>query len=175
MNVGSNKNARRKKKLKYIYISLLLVLLPIILYNSMKTNTPKRNLDETICTIYTIFEESRTCTIDKTTIDQDIINGLKGSESSSYYEYLSNSIFQDKNEATTKEDNEIISIGKLESDEEINLGECEDILKNFYIIQPAQTIYKHQYNVSNYKTPVIALNSFLSKLILMLVSIVVKP
>ena len=175
MNVGSNKNARRKKKLKYIYISLLLVLLPIILYNSMKMNISKRNLDETICTIYTIFEESRTCTIDKTTIDQDIINGLKGSESSSYYEYLSSSIFQDKNEATTKEDNEIISIGKLESDEKINLGECEDILKNFYIIQPAQTIYKHQYNVSNYKTPVIALNSFLSKLILMLVSIVVKP
>ena len=85
MNVGSNKNARRKKKLKYIYISLLLLLLPIILYNSMKINMSKRNLDETICTIYTIFEESRTCTIDKTTIDQDIINGFKGSEPSSYY------------------------------------------------------------------------------------------
>ena len=165
MNVGSNKNARRKKKLKYIYISLLLVLLPIILHNSMKMNISKRNLDETICTIYTIFEESRTCTIDKTTIDQDIINGLKGSESSSYYEYLSSSIFQSKNEATTKEDNEIISIGKLESDEKINLGECEDRLKDIYNIHPAQTfiIYKHQYNVSNYKTPVIGFELFFNQ------------
>ena len=146
MNVGSNKNARRKKKLKYIYISLLLVLLPIILYNSMKMNISKRNLDETICTIYTIFEESRTCTIDKTTIDQDIINGLKGSESSSYYEYLSSSIFQDKNEAKTKEDNEIISIGKLESDEEINLGKCEYLLRIYNNISDSETIiiYKHQ-------------------------------
>ena len=165
MNVGSNKNARRKKKLKYIYISLLLVLLPIILYNSMKMNISKRNLDETICTIYTIFEESRTCTIDKTTIDQDIINGLKGSESSSYYEYLSSSIFQDKNEATTKEDNEIISIGKLESDEKINLGECGYLLRINNNISFSETfiIYKHQYNVSNYKTPVIGFELFFNQ------------
>ena len=165
MNVGSNKNARRKKKLKYIYISLLLVLLPIILHNSMKMNISKRNLDETICTIYTIFEESRTCTIDKTTIDQDIINGLKGSESSSYYEYLSSSIFQDKNEATTKEDNEIISIGKLESDEEINLGKCEYLLRIYNNISDSETIiiYKHQYNVSNYKTPVIGFELFFNQ------------
>ena len=154
-----------KKKLKYIYISLLLVLLPIILHNSMKMNISKRNLDETICTIYTIFEESRTCTIDKTTIDQDIINGLKGSESSSYYEYLSNSIFQDKNEATTKEDNEIISIGKLESDEKINLGECGYLLRINNNISFSETfiIYKHQYNVSNYKTPVIGFELFFNQ------------
>jgi hypothetical protein len=128
-------------------------------------NISKRNLDEAICTIYTIFEESRTCTIDKTTIDQDIINGLKGSESSSYYEYLSSSIFQDKNEAKTKEDNEIISIGKLESDEEINLGKCEYLLRIYNNISDSETIiiYKHQYNVSNYKTPVIGFELFFNQ------------
>ena len=158
MNDGSNKNTIRKNQPKLMSISILLLFLQIILCNSITMNKPQRNLDEIttitnqfddeiiICDIYSMFKESRTCKINKTSIDQDIINGLAGSESSQYYEFLSSFYFQDKDEISTKEDNEIFSIGKLEKDEEIDFMECESRLKDCYKIPRDQTIiiYKHQ-------------------------------
>ena len=152
MNAGSNKNTIRKNQPKLMSISILLLFLQIILCNSLAMNKPQRNLDEIstitnqfngeikICDIYSIFEEARTCKINKTSIDQDLINGLAGSESSQYYEFLSSFYFQDKDEISTKEDNEIFSIGKLEKDEEIDFMECEPALKDWYWIAKNQTI-----------------------------------
>ena len=174
MNAGSNKNTIRKNKPKLMSISIFLLFLQIILCNSIAMNKPQRNLDEIstitnqfddeiiICDIYSMFKESRTCKINKTSIDQDIINGLAGSESSQYYEYLSSSIFQYKNEVSTKEDNEIFTIGKLEKDEEFDFMDCEDKLKNYYKIPYNETIiiYKHQINEEGYKAPVIGFELF---------------
>ena len=169
MNAGSNKNTIRKNQHKIMSISILLLFLQIILCNSLAMNKPQRNLDEIstitnqfngeikICDIYSIFEEARTCKINKTSIDQDLINGLAGSESSQYYEFLSSFYFQDKDEILTKEDNEIFSIGKLEKDEEIDFMECESRLKYCYNIPLDQTIiiYKHQIRKKNYIATII--------------------
>ena len=116
----------------------------------------------TICDIYSIFNEAKTCTFNIATANEDIIDGLKDS---SYRKYLIDTILNGKNESSIKEGNQIFSISILRYDNVINLGSCEINIRRYYNISEAENLYIYKniiYDLSQH-TPNVTFEVFHKK------------
>ena len=113
----------------------------------------KRTLEgEEICDIYNIFNETRTCRINVTTANQNIIEGLKDE---SYRKFLIDNFLQNEDGISVKEGNDIFSLTLQGKDKVIDLDQCEVKLRYMYNIPDAGYlyIYKHEVNITIYDIP----------------------
>ena len=113
----------------------------------------KRTLEgEEICDIYNIFNETRTCRINVTTANQNIIEGLKVE---SYRKFLIDNFLQNENGISVREGNDIFSLTIQGKDKIIDLADCEVKLRYKYYIPDAGYlyIYKHEVNITKYDIP----------------------
>ena len=113
----------------------------------------KRTLEgEEICDIYNIFNETRTCRINVTTANQNIIEGLKDE---SYRKFLIDNFLQNEDGISVKEGNDIFSLTIQGKDKVIDLDQCEGKLRYMYNIPDAVYlyIYKHEVNITIYDIP----------------------
>ena len=97
--------------------------------------------DTKICSfedIFNIEDEEIICKINATKIHLEIIEGLK---SQSFRENFINKIPKNQTKISVNKDNYIFSLANSLYEETINLGECEEILKDVYKIRKNESLY----------------------------------
>jgi len=109
--------------------------------------------------VYEYFYEARSCKINTTRANQDIIEELNDI---SFREYLMNEVLYGKNESSTYEDNIKYSISISRYDKTIDLRDCEELIKDQYNINKAAYLYlyKHEMNIPLFNIPIITFSIF---------------
>jgi len=103
----------------------------------LQENTEITETDN-FCSVFNIFEITRTCKINTETANEDIIEELKNS---TYRKFLIEVMLNGKNESSTREGNQIFSITISRYDNVINLGSCEDNIRTYYNLTDAENLY----------------------------------
>ena len=157
------KNQIRDKAF-FIFIFVFYIITPIFYPNLISKNS--RALEETdendvYCTILTIFNQSISCKVNTETIDDEILEGLKTSH---YKKFLINNFLQNNNNSSRVEGDDVYYITNSKIGNSIKLGECEEIVRNYYNIAKNKTLYLyiHKYNNPEFKIPIIGMEAFLS-------------
>ena len=120
----------------------------VLVKNNNKRYLGDNSADNNYCLINNFFNQTRTCKINLETANQVIEQELKRQ---SFMEVLIHTDFPTDRIISTKEENEIFTISMIDKEDAIQLGECENELKDYYHIGTSEEliIYKHEY-ISNY-------------------------
>ena len=111
------------------------------------------------CDVNDFFNIDRECTINLEIADQKINEALT---KESFMEFLSTTSFQSDDIISIEVENEIFSITRSSQRDTINLGVCEDELKNIYAIRANESliIYIHEFKSSYFLIPIIGFEVF---------------
>jgi surface protein len=111
------------------------------------------------CDVNDFFNIDRECTINLEIADQKINEALT---KESFMEFLSTTSFQSDDIISIEVENEIFSITRSSQRDTINLGVCEDELKNIYAIRANESliIYIHEFKSMYFLIPIIGFEVF---------------